>query len=144
RLRFFQRRQPSRLPRPKFLPHVGPASAERCPKATPPGILGIVFWTAIEPSQPSGGAERSPSTRNEREMDRRLANERRAAIACRIEFERLVAESNAGGSELMRRVLGLVSLWERQESCSPYYWERWRQLLAMPLEEAEAIILADT
>lgn len=77
-------------------------------------------------------------------MDRRLANERRAAIACRIGFERLIAEKNAGGSELMGRVLGLVSLWERQESCSPYYWERWRQLLAMPLEEAEAIVLADT
>lgn len=77
-------------------------------------------------------------------MDRRLVNGRRAAIACRIGFGRLMAERNAGGSTLIQRVLDLVSLWERNQTCSPYCWERWRQLLAMPLDQAAAIVLADT
>lgn len=45
---------------------------------------------------------------------------------------------------MIQSVLNLVTLWERKQTCSPYYWKRWRQLLTMPLDQPAAIVLADS
>jgi hypothetical protein len=77
-------------------------------------------------------------------MDPRVRNEERAVVACRLGFQRLADERAGGGNQLRDQVFDLLSLWEAKETCSPYYRERWRQLLAMPPKDAAAIVLADT
>jgi hypothetical protein len=72
--------------------------------------------------------------------DRRLLNEARALEICRAAFDKLVTDDG----RLRARALALVELWERKATCSPYYPRRWRELLAMRLEEARSVVLSDT
>jgi hypothetical protein len=73
-------------------------------------------------------------------IDRRLRNEARAQEICRAGFEKLSTDDGS----LRARALALVDLWERKATCGPYYPRRWRELLAMPLDQARTIVLADT
>jgi hypothetical protein len=72
--------------------------------------------------------------------ERRLLNEARALAICRAGFEKLVEDDGT----LRSKALALIELWERKRTCSPYYPKRWRELLAMPLDEARTIVLAPT
>jgi hypothetical protein len=78
--------------------------------------------------------------RGENLTDRRLLNEARALAICRAAFDKLEADDGT----LRADALALIELWDRKQTCSPLYSNRWRELLDMPLDAARAIVLAPT
>jgi len=68
------------------------------------------------------------------------ASDHRAFEMCRLALEHLARDP--AGVTAKARVL--VDLWERNRTCHPWYWERWRELLDRPVEEIHAVLMADT
>lgn len=75
-------------------------------------------------------------------MLRKLANasDRRALEMCRLAFEKYRRDPDAIGAHARTQIAG----WRRARTCSPWYWERWTELLQRGIDECEQVVMADT
>ena len=76
----------------------------------------------------------------EQKIDPRVRGERRKRLHCKHAIDALEREPE----RVLNIAVANVDLWEREQTCSPYYVETWRSLLAMPPDEIRNVVLADS
>jgi transcriptional regulator with XRE-family HTH domain len=74
---------------------------------------------------PTGGEALRKLARLEQEIKRLERRERHLRLAVRI------AEDESAAAALVARARQRVDLWRRNRSCSPFYIDRWSQVLAL-------------
>ena len=72
--------------------------------------------------------------------DPRILGERRKHLYCSRAIDALARDTD----RVMEIALANVALWERERTCSWYYIDTWRALLAKRPEDIREIVLADT
>lgn len=68
------------------------------------------------------------------------ASDRRAYEMCRLALDHLARDPQG----VTARAHALVDLWERKQTCHPWYCTRWRDLLGRSVEEIRAVLMAET
>lgn len=68
------------------------------------------------------------------------ASDRRAYEMCRL----ALAKYREAPETIRAHALTQIEGWRRGEVCSPWYWQRWSELLALPVEGCERVVMADT
>ena len=76
----------------------------------------------------------------ERRVDPRLRGERRKRLYCAMAIDALETDPD----RVMKIACANIDLWEREETCSQYYVNRWRALIADTPDTIRNVILADT
>jgi hypothetical protein len=54
------------------------------------------------------------------------------------------AKYRAAPADIRQGALAMIGKWETERTCLPWYPQTWRSILAMPVDQAEQVVLADT
>lgn len=59
---------------------------------------------------------------------------------CRIAFEKYRRDPDAIRAHAREQ----ITAWRRERTCSPWYWQRWTELLLCSIDECERVVMANT
>jgi transcriptional regulator with XRE-family HTH domain len=82
----------------------------------------------VEPQVLDGSRRDDPRKLARLERERKLEQQRNRHLRLAIEL----ADDEKAAAAMVARARARVDLWRRKRSCSPFYIERWSQILALP------------